>query len=155
PLKPSSPTEVPSMRHRAWLLAPVLGLVGALATIPAEEKKDSAVDDTGISWKKTVLDRAFRSEGVAVADVNKDGKLDVLNGEVWYEAPTWKMHEIRPSKDYTEGDKNVYSHSFCCWTEDLNGDGWVDLIVIDFPGTPCYWFENPQGKDGHWKKHEI
>src|SRR5262249_38276533 len=108
-----------------------------------------------ITWKKTVLDSAFRSEGVAVADVNKDGKLDILNGEIWYEAPNWKPHEIRPSKDYTDGNKNVYSHSFCCWTEDLNGDGWPDLIVIAFPGAPCHWFENPKGKDEHWKKHEI
>ncbi len=27
--------------------------------------------------------------------------------------------------------------------------------MIGFPGTPCYWFENPKGKDGHWKKHVI
>src|SRR5215467_4547470 len=98
------------MRHHVWVCTPLLGLVGAFAAIPAEDKKEP-VDDTGITWKKTVLDKAFRSEGVTVMDVNKDGKLDVVNGEVWYEAPDWKMHEIRPSKDYTEGDKNVYSHS--------------------------------------------
>jgi hypothetical protein len=118
----------------------------------------SAADDsktTEITWKKTVLDLAFRSEGVTVADVNGDGKPDILNGEVWYEAPDWKMHEIRPSKDYRRGKENVYSHSFACWAEDLNGDGYPDLIVIDFPGAPCHWFENPKGKPGHWKKHEI
>jgi hypothetical protein len=109
-----------------------------------------------ITWKKTVIDKRFNSEGVAVADVNKDGKMDVLTGEVWYEAPDWKPHRIRPGKDdYTEGDKNIYSRSFCCWTEDLNGDGWLDLIVIGFPGEPCHWYENPQGKDGLWKEHMI
>ena len=42
-----------------------------------------------------------RSEGATVADVNKDGKMDILTGEVWYEAPDWKMHEIRkPAADY-------------------------------------------------------
>jgi hypothetical protein len=40
-----------------------------------------------ITWKKTVVKGRFRSEGVAVADVNKDGKLDVLVGHSWYEAP--------------------------------------------------------------------
>ncbi len=118
----------------------------------ADETKANA---SAISWKKTVLDKAFRSEGVTVADVNRDGKIDVLNGEVWYEAPDWKMHEIRKSKDYTKGMDNVYSHSFACWAEDLNGDGYPDLIVIGFPGEPCYWFENPKGKPGHWKQHEI
>jgi hypothetical protein len=143
------------MRLRAWLLAPLLPLAFVIAFVPADEKKPEPAADTGITWKKTVIDKAFRSEGVAVADVNRDGKIDILNGEVWYEAPDWKMHEIRPSKDYTKGEENVYSHSFACWAEDLNGDGYPDLIVIDFPGTPCYWFENPAGKEGHWKKHEI
>ena len=47
-------------------------------------------------------------------------------------------------KDHGTGEKN-YSRSFCCWAEDLNGDGYPDLIVIDFPGLPCYWMENPKG----------
>jgi hypothetical protein len=141
------------MRLRVWSIAPLLPLVAALAAVPAANEPQKAAP--AITWKKTVLDKAFRSEGVAIADVNRDGKTDVLTGEVWYEAPDWKMHEIQPTKDYTDGDKNVYSHSFACWAEDLNGDGWPDLIVIDFPGTPCYWLENPQGKKVHWKKHVI
>ena len=43
---------------------------------------------TSVSWKKTVIDGKFRSEGVAIADVNKDGKTDVLVGDSWYEAPS-------------------------------------------------------------------
>ena len=57
-----------------------------------------AAADQKITWKKTVLDTRFRSEGVAVADVNKDGKMDVLNGEYWYEAPDWKPHEMQPPR---------------------------------------------------------
>lgn len=115
----------------------------------------AAEPETPIRWKKTVLDKAFRSEGVAVADINKDGKLDIINGEVWYEAPDWKMHEFRKSKDYTDGQKNVYSNSFCVWCEDINGDGWLDIIVIGFPGAPCHWYENPGNQPGYWKQHEI
>jgi hypothetical protein len=142
--------------HRCICTLAVLAACLTLAALPAaDEKKLAPATADSISFKKTVLDRAFRSEGVAIGDVNKDGKMDILNGEVWFEAPDWKMHEIRPTKDYTNGQANVYSQSFACWAEDINGDGWVDLIVIDFPGAPCYWFENPQGKPGHWKKHEI
>jgi VCBS repeat protein len=122
--------------------------------VPAEPAPQTSADGKTITWKKIVLDTKFRSEGVAIADVNKDGKIDVLNGEYWYEAPDWKPHEMQPYMDHKDGLGN-YSRSFACWCDDFNGDGWPDLIVIDFPGQPCYWMENPQGKDTHWKKHTI
>ncbi len=143
------------MHSRLWLLAPLFPLAATLALPVAAERPAEKAPALKITWKKTVLDKAFRSEGVAVADVNRDGKIDVLTGEAWYEAPTWKMHEIRPSKDYTRGKNNVYSNSFACFAEDLNGDGYPDLIVIGFPGAPCHWFENPKGKPGHWKQHVL
>ncbi|MSR54466.1 MAG: VCBS repeat-containing protein [Gemmataceae bacterium] len=113
-----------------------------------------AIAEPKITWKKTVLDDKFRSEGVAIADVNKDGKIDVLNGEYWYEAPDWKKHELQAPKDHGTGERG-YSRSFACWSDDFNGDGFPDLIVIDFPGAPCYWMENPKGGKGHWTKHTI
>src|SRR5258707_9962206 len=137
------------MRMRRVVLGFVLLLALALPALTEDKSKDvppAGVAASQISWKKTVIDTKFRSEGVAIADVNKDGKMDILTGEWWFEAPDWKPHAIRPAKeDYTEGEKNVYSKSFCCWTEDLNGDGYPDLIVIRFPGQPCYWYENPKG----------
>ena len=64
-------------------LATFFGLAVVLTPAPAAP----APEEVKITWKKTVLDHRFRSEGVAIADVNKDGKMDVLNGEYWYEAP--------------------------------------------------------------------
>ena len=118
----------------------------------AQDKKPAK-----ISWKKITLDRAFRSEGVGVADVNKDGKLDVIVGDCWYEAPKdpageWKRHIIRADRKF---DLGVYSQSFACFSDDFKGDGWPDVIVIPFPGTPCYWYENPGEKGGKWKEHLL
>lgn len=129
-----------------------LSLLAAFAVVASPA---FAKDPPAITWKKTVLDTKFRSEGVAVADVNKDGKTDVLVGEFWYEAPDWKRHEMQKPGDYGDGEKG-YSKVFACWAEDINGDGYPDLIVIDFPGDPCYWLENPKGKaDSHWQRHTI
>ena len=132
-----------------------LALLIALA--PVAFAKDAPV----ISWKKTVLDKKFRSEGCAILDVNKDGKMDVAVGEYWYEAPDWKKHEMqKPGRDYGDG-LGGYSEVFACWAEDLNADGFQDLIVVGFPGAPAYWLENPKGKGTveekptHWAKHEI
>lgn len=112
------------------------------------------VEPSNVKWVTERIDGRFRSEGVAVADVNRDGKQDILVGELWYEAPNWTPHEIAPVIDNGDG-AHGYSANFACFVDDVNHDQWPDLIVIGFPGTPCHWYENPQGAAGHWKKHEI
>jgi hypothetical protein len=129
----------------------VVGLtVLSIGDVRAEDSKAK------VSFKKVVLDTKFRSEGVSVADFNRDGKLDVGAGRVWFAAPDWKMHSIEgPAKEF---DPHGYSGSFCNFADDVNGDGWTDQIVVDFPGTPTYWYENPRkaGPDAPgWKRHTI
>jgi len=106
-----------------------------------------------VEWKRIQLDSKFRAEGVAAADVNRDGKTDILAGDVWYEAPQWSAHELRPAGDYVfDGG---YSQCFASFAYDINRDGWQDYIVVGMPGEPCYWYENPRGIDRHWNQHLI
>jgi len=113
----------------------------------------SAAPAEELTWQRIKLDEAFRSEGVAAADVNRDGRMDVIAGDIWYEAPDWKIHEIREVGKFVAGVG--YSKSFCNWAYDVNGDGWDDLILAGFPGDPVLWYENPQNKEGHWKERTI
>jgi hypothetical protein len=110
-----------------------------------------------ISWKRVDVDKEFRSEGAGVADVNKDGRPDVIVGDCWYEAPKdptgkWTRHILRADRKF---DLGRYTDSFCCFTDDYTGDGYPDVIVIPFPGAPCYWYENPGAKGGLWKQHFL
>ncbi|MFO0893174.1 MAG: VCBS repeat-containing protein [Isosphaeraceae bacterium] len=123
--------------------------LATLASVASAEEGRPAV-----SWRKTVIEGRFRSEGVAAADVNKDGRNDVLVADFWYEAPNWTRHEIRKPGDYGDG-LHGYSDCMTCWADDVNADGWVDQIVIGFPGSPAIWYENPKGRPGHWPAHPI
>ena len=123
------------------LLAVVVGFLASSAHFCWAE-------DSPVKFERQRIDGLFRSEGAAVGDFNKDGEKDIAAGYVWYQGPEFKeMHCIIAAPP--EHDPKGYSHSFCTWADDLNGDGWDDILVTDFPGTPTWWFENPKGEKGH------
>lgn len=95
------------------------------------------------------------NEGIAVADVNNDGHLDVIAGPFWYQGPMWRQHFLRPVREVGgEFIENNGDHAL-----DLNGNGWVDVIAGSWFDDKLYWYKNP-GKDAllvgkAWERHEI
>ena len=130
--------------RRIALMLFLAQLIGV--TSMAQKKKE-------ISFKKHTLTRMFFSEGVAVGDVNKDGKKDVMAGAFWFEAPNWTRHEIAKGDTFTVN--GGYSNSFLNFSMDVNQDGWIDFIRVDTPGESVVWYENPKNKPGHWKANTI
>ena len=113
-------------------------------------------------FRKVIVDTVFRSEAITTADLNIDGYLDIIIGDVWFEGPKWNMHQIRPSETFDNGlhkwgEKKgplpYYSNSFAVQAIDVNKDGWDDILIYPVMNEPVYWYENPQGKAVKWKEY--
>jgi len=104
------------------------------------------------AFDKQVLDTAFRAEGVAIVDIDRDGVLDLATDQYWYRGPDFVPTEIRTPETWDPAD---YSDAVGVWPRDLDGDGWLDLIVAPYAADAMYWYRNPQGAGGHWQRHLI
>ena len=63
------------------------------------------------------------SETAAFADVNGDGRLDIVSSEHWYEAPRWTRHRFREIPF-----QNNYVDNFSDLPLDANKDGRIDVV---------------------------
>jgi hypothetical protein len=78
------------------------------------------------------------SETAAVADINHDGRLDILSGEYWYEAPAWTKHRFR-DLDFTQ----QYIDDFSDLIVDVDGDGFPDVVSVSWFAKRIAWWHNP------------
>ncbi|PYV90204.1 MAG: VCBS repeat-containing protein [Acidobacteria bacterium] len=117
----------------------------------------SQTNDKSPHWpmfRKHLLDEGA-NESAAVADVNQDGRLDIICGENWFEAPSWKKHRMREIP-FIEG----YIDDLSNFALDVNGDGYPDVIASSWFSKKLAWYENPRRHDGEWsnvlwKEHII
>jgi putative membrane-bound dehydrogenase-like protein len=108
-----------------------------------------------ITWKRVQLTDKFYAEGAHHADINKDGKTDIISGPFWYEGPDWqKKHPFYEPKEF-----NIvgYSDNFFCYPHDFNGDGWLDILVLGFPGKEARLYLSPGSfaEDKAWEMHIV
>ncbi len=128
---------------RRWFVRSLsASLSCAVAMYPASRPAD-------IRFHIEMIDPGY-SETVAAADINRDGKLDIVSGESWYEAPTWTKHPLR-AIEYSSG----YVDNFSDLILDVDGDGWLDVLQFSYFAHNIVWLKNPAKTGGAWKQTEI
>jgi VCBS repeat protein len=90
------------------------------------------------------------SETAAFADVNNDGRLDIVSGEFWYQAPAWTKHRIREINF-----NGQYIDDFTDLPIDVDADGFVDVVQFGYFSNNIVWMKNPGKTGGAWKPTEI
>ncbi len=126
------------MRSNAALISVVL--LGHVAAARGDDPK----------WKLHTINGQSEFEAAGVMDVDNDGKLDVVSGASWYQAPTWKVFPVR---DVTRA--GTYYNDFSTLPLDMNGDGNIDFITCSYFGQDVGWVENPGKPGAAWIYHEI
>ncbi|MCX8065904.1 MAG: VCBS repeat-containing protein [Candidatus Hydrogenedentes bacterium] len=109
-----------------------------------------ADEETYLLFKKEKIGNAI-FESASVFDVNKDGYLDIVSGEFWYEGPELeKSHRIT----YLEPIDDYYDN-FSDFPMDVNGDGYLDVVTGGWWGKTLRWRENPGKEEKNWVTHDV
>src|SRR5260370_14664801 len=115
------------------------------------------VGDDRITCRKHPLDLGA-CEAVCVVDMNRDGRLDIVSGENWYEQVRpargrgfrfikHKFRDIPYSAPYIEDLSDL--------AIDVNGDGHPDIVTCSHWSKPLTWWENPGSRGGPWREHVM
>ncbi|WP_165220408.1 FG-GAP repeat domain-containing protein [Aquisphaera insulae] len=101
-------------------------------------------------WKQHAINGRSEFEAAGVFDVDGDGKLDILCGDTWYQAPSWKPHHVR---DVVR--QGTYYNDFATFPLDVNGDGKTDYLTVSYFGRDVAWVENPGVSGSPWAYHQV
>ena len=111
-----------------------------------------------ISFEKITLSTDYLCDGINAADVNRDGKPDVIAGPYWYAGPDFKQKHAFYEPVVLPPEVSP-SNSMFTFPHDFNGDGWTDILVLGrVLHHEAFWYENPgqadvAKPDFRWKKH--
>jgi len=120
------------------------------AVVRVRRAKGADGPRVGSGWRLHVINAESRFEAGTIMDVNRDGRLDILCGGFWYEAPGWKRHFVREIQE-----AGGYHYDFANLPMDVDGDGWTDTVGAAWHNKMVYWVRNPGPAGGAWPVYEV
>src|SRR5579871_2954524 len=147
---------------RRTLLEGTLGLAGAalcareaLAQAPANAVMPPQ-QPSRVKFTKRVINAESDFEAANAADINGDGRLDIVCGDTWYEAPHWTPHKFREIGVWgRSATESGYRMDFADLPVDVNGDGKIDIVSSDYATGEIFWHENVGNSADLWPRHLI
>lgn len=131
------------MSAESWSRVVLAACVASGAVLVADQRP------ADVRFSVKMIDPGY-SETAAVADLNRDGRLDIISGESWYAAPGWTRQTLRPI-NYQSG----YIDNFSDLAMDVDADGWTDVVQFSYFAGNIVWLKNPGRSAGPWAVNEI
>ena len=78
------------------------------------------------------------NENCTVADIDKDGKVDIVYGPYVLAGPDFVPRAFRPNHVAKEYMRANSDHTY-----DVDKDGWLDVIAGGWGEDGIYWYKNP------------
>jgi hypothetical protein len=98
------------------------------------------------------LDEFYYAWGMAAADFNNDGVLDVVAGPAYYLGPAYTARreiDIAPA----QSPSTSFARTMIDYAYDFTGDGWTDVLAGE--SRPMHLYVNPKGANRRWAKHSV
>ena len=138
-------SEPPAASKRAAMPLP-LRVVVSLPCVLIVSLALAAAPTQSVRWtKRHLLTGPY--ENATVADLNKDGRPDIISGPFVLYGPDFAPQAYRAAVPAAD-----YMHENSVHTYDVDGDGWPDIIAASWDEDGIYWYKNPGDSHAAAKK---
>jgi hypothetical protein len=115
------------------------------------------LNGSGTSWASHPVNTQFSgASSVFAADVNNDGKMDILGAAIYDDDIFWWENKNGSGTEWTKHkiDENYFGAS-SVYSVDMDDDGDMDVLGAAQGENDISWWENLNGSGTSWTSHEI